>query len=133
MQLEPGTVLAPTTPGQLLDRITILRIKVDRVADDARRRVVASELNELVRIFAGAVPDPSALAAMVDELQKVNGELWEVEDQLRQCESNKDFGAFFVELARSVYRLNDRRYEIKRQIDVALGSLLPEQKIYKLL
>lgn len=125
------TLSAPTTPGQLLDRITILRIKVQRVTDPARRASVAAELKELTEIFDRHVARSPELAALEAELQQVNEGLWDVEDALRLCEANAQFDARFVELARSVYKKNDYRFDVKRRIDVLLGSSMVEQKVYQ--
>ena len=125
------TISAPTTPGQLLDRMTILRIKVQRVRDEAKRTSVAAELRELTEIFDRHVTRFPQLAALEGELQKVNESLWEVEDDLRLCEAQKRFDARFVELARSVYQKNDLRFDIKRRIDQLLGSTMVEEKVYQ--
>jgi len=124
-------LLAPTTPGQLLDRITILQIKVQRVRDEAKRTSVAAELRELTAIFEGHVSRAPKLEALERELKRVNESLWDVEDQLRLCEAQAQFDGRFVELARSVYKFNDLRFDIKRRIDVLLGSSMVEEKVYQ--
>ena len=125
------TLSAPTTPGQLLDRMTILRIKVQRVRDEAKRTSVAAELRELTEIFDRHVTGSPQLEALEGELQRVNESLWDVEDDLRLCEAHGRFDARFVELARSVYKKNDLRFDIKRRIDQLLGSSMVEEKVYQ--
>ncbi len=120
------TLLAPCSIGDLLDRITILRIKVRRSAPSQRPNV-QRELERLCacwpRLEAGDEPEMA-------ELSDVNLLLWEVEDQLRAAEAALRFDAEFVTRARSVYRLNDRRAALKRTINLRLGSELMEEKIH---
>ena len=117
---------APCAIGDLLDRITILRIKAARVEGIAQARV-ARELAELAACWpALEVADEPEMA----ELAAVNLALWEVEDRLRAREALASFGAEFVTDARSVYRLNDRRAAIKRAVNLRLGSDLVEEKIH---
>lgn len=116
--------------GELFDKISILEIKADRVVAPDQRRNVERELSQL-RAVGRRIPDPDgAVAPALEELRAVNARLWAIEDELRGCERRKSFGAEFVELARSVYRLNDRRAALKRQINLALGSALVEEKLY---
>lgn len=124
-------ISAPISVGELVDKITILRIKLDRIADPAQLENIRAEHDHLAQIYAR-----SGIAALIDGkdeevLQLVNRELWEVEDRLREHEARSDFGADFVALARSVYRLNDRRASAKRSINLASGSLIVEEKSYK--
>ena len=122
-------VLAPISVGELIDKITILRIKADKIRDGAARRNVGNELERLVQIRAEL-----ALAADLKELEQqlldVNLRLWKVEDDLRDLERLRDFGARFVELARSVYSLNDRRAALKRQINEVTSSGIVDEKSY---
>lgn len=117
-------------PGELIDKITILEIKVERIADDARRRNVRIELDTLTQSRDAALPESDELAALTARLKAVNETLWDVEDRIRVCERDGDFGPQFVELARSVYRENDRRAALKRAINELLGSRLVEEKEY---
>lgn len=121
-------VLVPVSPGELIDRITILEIKAERVTDPDRRANVADALAAHVSARDRALPAPPALDALTDALKAVNADLWAVEDDLRACEARGDFGAGFVALARSVYRLNDRRAALKREIDLLLGARFLEEK-----
>jgi hypothetical protein len=103
--------------------------KSQRIADPAKVAHVRSELAALRQEWA-AVPPSKELDGLAGELRAVNEALWEAEDALRVCEREKDFGARFVELARSVYRTNDRRGFLKRRVDGLLGARVREQKVY---
>ncbi len=123
-------VRVEVAPGELLDKIAILRIKAERIADASKRRNVQTELEALEAARAAALLASAELDRLAAELQAVNEALWDVEDALRICEKAGDFGPRFVELARSVYRHNDRRAALKRQINERLGSRLIEEKSY---
>ncbi|WP_372623078.1 DUF6165 family protein [Falsiroseomonas sp.] len=120
----------PASAGEVIDKLTILDIKLARIADPVKRANVAREHASLAAAWAAAVPEPGALGHLVADLRQVNETLWEVEDALREHERQGDFGAAFVELARSVYRTNDRRAALKREINARLGSTLIEEKSY---
>ena len=116
--------------GELIDKITILEIRASRTADPARRADAVAYLEELVaerQRHLAAVPGLRALSA---ELSEVNRTLWDAEDRLRDQERRQEFGEAFVELARNVYRQNDRRSAIKRRIDRLAGSAIVEDKIH---
>jgi hypothetical protein len=117
-------------PGELIDRITILDIKLERMSDPEKLRNVRIELDVLVAARDGALPKSAELDALTANLKAVNAALWDVEDQIRDCERAKDFGPAFIDLARAVYRSNDRRAALKRQINELLGSKLIEEKSY---
>ncbi len=121
----------PISPGELLDKLTILRIKAVRIADAAKRANVARELALLEAIWRTEVPDGAALREAEDGLARVNAALWEVEDALREREAAQRFDAEFVALARSVYRHNDERAALKRRVNERLGSTLIEEKSYR--
>lgn len=112
---------APCSIGDLLDRITILRIKAARCSPEQQANV-NRELHALQALW----PDEPEMV----ELAQVNLALWEVEDRLRACEAVSDFGPAFIADARSVYRLNDRRAALKRGINQRLGSALIEEKVH---
>ena len=118
------------SPGELIDRITILEIKAARINDEAKRANIGVELSELAAARQGAVPASDRLAALTGELREVNGALWDIEDEIRALEAAGDFGPAFIELARAVYKTNDRRSAIKRQINELLGSRLIDEKSY---
>jgi hypothetical protein len=114
--------------GELLDKITILELKRDRIGDAGALANVAREL-DLLRTIAASVS--GHVAPLVERLRGVNAALWDVEDAIRQEEAADRFGVEFVALARAVYTRNDERAAIKRAINDALGSVLVEEKSYK--
>ena len=120
----------PISVGELFDKITILEIKALRIADEAKRSNVARELAVLRAAADESLQLSDEGLKFVDELRRVNGLLWDVEDGIRDCERNKDFGGRFVELARSVYHHNDRRALLKKQLNELTGSSLIEEKSY---
>ena len=123
-------ILAPISVGELIDKITILRIKRERIRAAPAQANIEREFDHLAEIRARASLDMADLAVLEEELFQVNGRLWEVEDELRALEQNGNFGERFVELARSVYRLNDRRSLLKRRINEVTGSGIVEEKSY---
>jgi len=124
-------ILVPLSPGELLDKITILRIKSARMNDTAKLANVRRELGLLESIWLAAVPVDVDLAAEESALAAVNAKLWDVEDRLREQENARCFDADFVELARAVYFNNDERAAIKKRVNIALGSALVEEKSYQ--
>ena len=124
-------ILVPISPGELLDKITILRIKCARIADAAKLANVRLELAQLEHRRASALPADAELEAAEAELERVNGELWEIEDRIREHEAQQRFDAGFIELARAVYLRNDERAAIKRRINLKLASVLMEEKSYR--
>jgi hypothetical protein len=123
-------ILVEISPGELWDKITILRIKAERIADAGKLANVQRELAMLEAAGASACAMTAELNDLVARLGDVNRKLWDVEDDLRQCERRQDFTAHFIELARSVYRLNDVRGDLKRRINDALGASIREVKQY---
>ena len=124
--------MSPSVPvswGEVIDKITILQIKVERLESQSARANATKELGLLSGI-AGPVLARGDIAPMVARLKTVNQALWEIEDDIRDCERAGDFGLRFVELARAVYHTNDRRAALKREVNVALGSALVEEKSY---
>lgn len=124
-----SSVLVEVSPGELVDKITILEIKLARLSDAAALANVRREHDSLERERA-RLPASAELARLAADLKAVNEALWAIEDDIRDCERAKDFGGKFVELARSVYRNNDRRAALKREINVLLGSTIVEEKSY---
>jgi hypothetical protein len=120
-------VQAPVSVGELLDKLSILRIKEARFTHEDKRANVRRELRELQQVADALGLCHEALEA---ELDAVNGALWDVEDELRVLESRQDFGSRFVELARAVYVTNDRRAAVKRRLNEHFGSSLVEEKQY---
>jgi len=124
-------ILVPISPGELLDKITILRIKVARMVDAAKLANVRLELELLEKTWKDS--GCAAVDVVRDEhaLQQVNERLWDVEDLIRDKEAKQTFDREFIELARAVYVTNDERAAIKKRINVQLGSRLVEEKSYK--
>jgi hypothetical protein len=127
---QPEGIQVPISAGELLDKITILQIKSERISDAAKLENVHHELSVLSAVRNRAIPASTEVEALTAELQRVNEALWDVEDEIRLCERRKDFGPRFVELARSVYRHNDHRSLLKRRLNDLLGSALKEEKSY---
>jgi hypothetical protein len=124
-------VLIEVPPGELIDKITILRIKAERIADPAKRVNVEEELKTLTSARARFLPEDPEIARLEASLAGVNQVLWQIEDDIRNCERAGDFGPRFIELARAVYKTNDRRAALKREINLRLGARLIEEKSYK--
>lgn len=120
-----------TAPGEFLDRLTILEIKAERMRDPAKLDNVRRELELLRETWAASPLSVRDVAEPVARLKAVNEALWDIEDRIRAKEAERAFDAEFVELARSVYRTNDRRAAIKRELNVALGSEILEEKSYR--
>jgi hypothetical protein len=124
-------IRVPVSFGEVIDKITILEIKTERMTDPAK---IANVRRELVAL-EGAWRESSASATDIDglraQLKAVNERLWEIEDDIRDKEHAQSFDAGFVSLARSVYIQNDERARLKREINSALGSSLVEEKSYK--
>ena len=119
------------SPGELLDKISILAIKMERLADPNQLMIVGVELLQLQDVRAGTRIDNSGVNPLFDELKRVNEQLWQIEEEIRVCERNKEFGPSFIELARGVYRNNDERARVKREINEHLGSTIIEEKSYE--
>lgn len=125
---QPITV--EIAPGELLDKLTILEIKRERIEDSQKLINVGLELDVLDQARRNNVPDSPELDALYADLKIINETLWVIEDDIRDCERDKDFGERFIELARAVYKTNDRRAATKRAINELLGSRIVEEKSY---
>jgi hypothetical protein len=123
-------ILVPISVGELIDKITILEIKSERIRNPSQLENITRELSALRAVRLGDF-DPAVLDRLGAELKRVNAELWDVEDAIRECDARGEFGEAFIELGRAVYRLNDQRARIKKAINVASGSRLVEEKSYK--
>lgn len=118
------------SPGELIDKLTILEIKLERITDAAKLKNVRHEHAVLDAVLKQAVAASAPLAALHRELRQVNETLWVIEDDIRDHERARNFDARFVELARAVYQTNDRRAALKRQINDLLHSAIVEEKSY---
>lgn len=124
-------MLTPVSIGEIADKITILRIKSERIKDPAKLVNIHAELNALNAVFTQHFPVLAAeVTDAIAQLQAVNEKLWVIEDDIRDCERAKDFGDTFVQLARAVYFTNDERAHLKKVINLALGSAYVEEKSY---
>ena len=120
----------PVSPGELLDKITILEIKAKHITDAKKLDHVNTELKLLTHAWTESPADQTAVLPLKESLKKVNQTLWDIEDRIRIKESKKEFDQEFIELARSVYLQNDQRAAIKKQINEGLGSKIVEEKSY---
>ncbi|HET7358614.1 MAG TPA: DUF6165 family protein [Rhodanobacteraceae bacterium] len=121
----------PVSLGELIDKITILEIKAERISDDAKLANVRNELELLLATWANAPASATDIADARARLKAVNEALWDIEDRIRVKEKARAFDDAFIELARAVYVRNDERAAIKREINLALGSQLVEEKSYQ--
>lgn len=129
-QQEAKPILIEVGPGELIDKITILRIKSERMSDEAKLANVRHELAVLEAARNANLEDSAELRRLEEGLKAVNEALWGIEDDIRQCEADKDFGPTFIELARSVYKQNDKRAALKKEINLLTGSRIVEEKSY---
>ncbi|HYP65746.1 MAG TPA: DUF6165 family protein [Steroidobacteraceae bacterium] len=124
-------VLVPLSPAELLDKITILRIKVARIQDAAKLANVKLELSLLEQTWKDCGAAAHDVALDERALENVNERLWDIEDRIREKEAHQTFDREFIDLARAVYICNDERAAIKKRINLQLGSRLVEEKSYK--
>ncbi|MFC1759585.1 DUF6165 family protein [Planctomycetota bacterium] len=130
IQRTADQVQIPVSIGELVDRISILEIKLANIVEEAKLVYVRAELLSLRQIHdAGEWATPE-LTAAYSQLKSTNEELWKIEDEIRKCEARRDFGSRFIELARRVYKTNDCRAELKSQINEMTGSMIREVKEY---
>lgn len=128
MQMAPITV--EIAAGELLDKLTILQIRSERVTDVEKLRNIRRELVVLLAARDRSLKITPELDTLTGQLKAVNEHLWDIENAIRSCEADRDFGPRFIDLARAVYRTNDRRADLKRQINELVGSPLVEEKEY---
>jgi len=124
------SISIPVSLGEVVDKITILQIKAERLSDAEKLKNVNNELAALTEALNCQVTPSDSLNVLVAKLKSVNAALWEIEDDIRDCEREKDFGPKFIELARSVYKRNDQRAATKKEINLLFGSSLVEEKSY---
>ena len=121
----------PLSVGEVLDKITILEIKSERIADPSKLENIHNELSELRPLVEGEPFSSPEIESLFAELKSINEELWVIEDDIREQERNQNFGEVFIALARAVYVTNDRRADVKKRINLATGSALVEEKSYE--
>lgn len=125
-----SSVLIDVSPGELIDKLTILEIKLQRLPEGPAKGNVRHEYDVLEAARIKALASSADLARLTGDLRAVNERLWVIEDDIRDCERAKDFGTKFIELARAVYHENDTRARLKREINTLLGSAIVEEKSY---
>ncbi|MGE3313865.1 MAG: DUF6165 family protein [Planctomycetaceae bacterium] len=131
--LTQTPILVEIAPGELIDKLVILEIKFERIEDPEKRANVYRELKMLRKCYARTFAHSAAVTGVMrlrEQLRDLNRELWDIEDELRDCERRLDFGERFVELARSVYRTNDERAALKRRISQLYDAPFVEEKSY---
>lgn len=117
--------------GEIMDKLTILEIKSEKIQDEAKLANVCKEKDSLLPVIDQPAYQTDEVKQLVDELKDINLKLWEIEDAIRVKEADKSFDKEFIELARSVYFTNDKRADVKKQINLATGSQLVEEKSYE--
>jgi Family of unknown function (DUF6165) len=125
------SVKIEVSPGELIDKITILEIKTERINDPDKRDNVQLELKMLQEVRDKHIPSSDQINTICRELRTVNELLWDIEDRIRERERNKNFDSQFIELARSIYINNELRAGIKQRINSLLGSKIVEEKSYQ--
>ena len=123
-------ILVPTSPGELIDKLTILRLKSERIDDTDKLANVRHEQKVLLKIAEASMAKSEDLTTLWQDLYEINATLWQIEDDIRACELAQEFGTKFVGLARAVYVTNDQRAEVKKAINLLLGSAIIEEKSY---
>lgn len=130
-QIHCQVITAQISCGELIDKITILKIKAERISDQEKLKNVRNELAILQKTCESYIADYQDIAELEKKLQQINQELWDIEDAIRVKERNKEFDDEFIQIARSVYITNDKRCVVKKEIDKILGSLITEEKSYE--
>lgn len=123
-------ITVEVAPGELIDKLSILKIKQQKIDDAAKLANVGREMAKLAPQADALIAGAPKVAEFLGELTEINTALWEIEDNIRRCEARQDFGDRFVELARAVYVTNDRRAAVKRAINELLDSDIMEEKHY---
>ena len=128
MDNKTNKILAEISAGELIDKITILEIKKEKINDEIKLKDVIKELASLNNTLKEVIPDYSKIKILIDELKLINLKLWDIENAKRLAEKNNNFNEKFIKLARSVYKENDERSKIKLKINIILGSNIKEVK-----
>ena len=128
MNKKLDKILAEISAGELIDKITILEIKKIKISDAEKLKDINKELDSLNQTFKQFIPDSSSIQQLIDKLKSINLKLWDIENGKRQAEKDQNFGKEFIELARSVYKINDERAKIKLEINNTLVSNIKEVK-----
>ena len=128
MNTKLNQILAEISAGELLDKITILEIKIDKIKDDQKLKEISKELSSLTKTSDEKIPDKSEIKDLVINLKRINLKLWDIEENKRLAEKNQKFDENFIKLSREVYKTNDERAKIKLKINEILGSNIKEVK-----
>ena len=131
MNTKLSKILAEISAGELIDKITILEIKKEKITNKDKLIEIEKELLSLNDTMKKFIPDNSQISKFKNNLKEINLKLWDIEDGKRSAEKNNEFGEKFIELARKVYKFNDERAKIKLAINNALGSNIKEVKSYE--
>jgi len=131
MNTKLDKILAEISAGELIDKITILEIKKEKIKNKDKLTEIEKELLSLNETMKKFIPNNSEISKFKDDLKNINLKLWNIEDEKRSAEKNSDFGKKFIELARNVYKFNDERAKIKLAINNTLGSNIKEVKSYE--
>ena len=123
-------ILTEISAGELLDKISILEIKIDKIKDKSDLNEIRKERKILTEVKDAQIESSDEIEKLFNNLKKINLNLWNIEDKIRHCEKNKDFNQTFIDLARNVYLNNDKRAEIKSKINKKLNSNIKEIKQY---
>jgi hypothetical protein len=126
-----ASILTPVSPGELLDKLSILEIKTERIFDAEKLKNVKIEYDLLAQLSDAHIKKTDNIRGLYKALKDVNELLWVIEDDIRDCERNKDFSDTFIQLARQVYITNDKRALLKKEINQLLGSTIVEEKSYQ--
>jgi len=124
-------IKVPVSPGEVLDKITILEIKSERMSDPEKVSNVRRELELLQQTWGETIRDTEEIQKLHAQLKEINEALWEIEDDIRDKERAREFDDRFIELARAVYVTNDQRSEVKKALNLHLGSEIVEEKSYQ--
>ena len=130
MVIKSKKILSEISAGELLDKISILEIKLEKVKDKTNLEEINKEYKILKEVQDSNIKITEKIKKLFKEIKEVNLSLWDIENEIRTCEKNKDFGKIFIELARGVYVNNDKRSKIKSEVNKILGSNIREIKQY---
>ena len=128
MNTKLNQILAEISAGELLDKITILEIKKEKISDSEKLKDINKELSSLIKTSNEKIPDKKRIENLVSNLKKINLKLWDIEENKRKAEKEKKFDKTFIQLSRDVYKSNDERAKIKLKINEILGSNIKEVK-----
>ena len=130
MTIESKKILSEISVGELLDKMSILEIKLEKIKNEESRKKIDQEYQMLKELQKSKIEMTNEIETLFKNIKKVNSNLWNIEDKIRICEKNKDFSQDFIELARSVYFNNDKRSKIKSEMNKISGSNIKEIKQY---